>query len=886
MYPIKQLMIILITFISFYASSVTALTAPTPIQLNQSGSGYLSAPKSVDLLDGRVMYIWSNFSNTTDSNLALLQGRIYNANGTAAGNQFQFDMWPIDGSDYDVDNLNVATLPNGNVLIGYVRNGGTSGNATEEPVFSIVNPNVTPNAAGFYVKKNIEVQDIDTTTDESGPVITVLDDGRFVMTWMLNGLSSGISEQSLKNRIFNIDGTPVGASFEVGTWDVSGNDNYDVPNFTTKKLSNGNVVIGYAVSSSSAAGSHIRPVFQIFNPNTGSAVAINRSIEQTVTSTNDGPPVIQPLKDGRFMAVWGITAESSGYPLKGRIFNANGSPSTNQFDVTAIEVDGNNGWKTDNFVMTELTNGRVVVGFVRDNGGSNLQPSPKILIFDPSLSPSDPGFKSARIPMDDSGSDASPPIVVAHKDNPYFTVAWHDGNTGSSNDVVVRIYKSDGTPLTNAPVLLQNTLTISNNSNSQLDETDNYDWGQIQLTALTTGDVTLSWSGDGPGPSSPYAVKLLTADNDGDGLFDVDDADDDNDGLLDTEEASIGTDSKNADSDGDGKNDFVEVNANGGSVASPNNSDKDALIDALDSFIIDSDGDGVVDELDSVNNADNDEDGDTFSNALETNPAVNSDPLNPNSVPSDEDTDGVIDIFDQCLGTPAGLAVDENGCPDLAAAPTVIDPSNGLSVSGTAQAGSTVNVKDASGALLCTTVADASGNYTCAPLSPVPANGSVLSVTANNSAGPSAATTVTVDSVAPDAPILLVSNAGELSGTAEAGSTVTIRDADGAIVATTTAGSDGSYSFAPNPIADGETGSVTATDAAGNESVATPIGAVDATAPDAPVVDVVNANEVTGSAEPNSTVTIKDAAGNVIATTTAGPDGSFSITPNPLADGE
>ena len=252
-----------------------------------------------------------------------------------------------------------------------------------------------------------------------------------------------------------------------------------------------------------------------------------------------------------------------------------------------------------------------------------------------------------------------------------------------------------------------------------------------------------------------------------------------------------------------------------------------------------------------------------------------------NAVNTDSDSDGVNNFFDTCPGTPSGLVVNASGCPAVASAPTV-NPTSGNQVSGTAQAGSTVEVKNASGTLLCTTVADSSGNYNCTPLSPVPSNGAVLSVTADNSAGPSAAATATVDSAAPNAPIILVSNAAELSGTAEANSTVTIKDASGAVVATTTAGPDGSYSFTPNPLADGQTGSVTAKDAAGNESPATAIGSVDSTAPAAPLLNPSTGVEVTGTAEVASTVTITDAGGVVLCTTVAGATGNFSCVLSPV----
>ena len=80
---------------------------------------------------------------------------------------------------------------------------------------------------------------------------------------------------------------------------------------------------------------------------------------------------------------------------------------------------------------------------------------------------------------------------------------------------------------------------------------------------------------------------------------------------------------------------------------------------------------------------------------------------------------------------------------------------------------------------------------------------------------------------------LSVSNAGELSGTAEAGATITLYDAAGDVVATTVAdGSTGAWDFSPNPLGEGLTGTLTATDDAGNEGAETAIAAVDATAPD------------------------------------------------------
>uniref|UniRef100_UPI0024692B29 Ig-like domain-containing protein n=1 Tax=Chromohalobacter sp. 48-RD10 TaxID=2994063 RepID=UPI0024692B29 len=80
--------------------------------------------------------------------------------------------------------------------------------------------------------------------------------------------------------------------------------------------------------------------------------------------------------------------------------------------------------------------------------------------------------------------------------------------------------------------------------------------------------------------------------------------------------------------------------------------------------------------------------------------------------------------------------------------------------------------------------------------------------------------TATLDTVAPDAPTIDPTNGTELTGTAEAGSTVTIdTNGDGEVDETATADGDGNWSVTPEPVlADDTQVSATATDAAGNKS--------------------------------------------------------------------
>ncbi|MDM3886828.1 Ig-like domain-containing protein, partial [Pseudomonas sp. BCRC 81390] len=106
------------------------------------------------------------------------------------------------------------------------------------------------------------------------------------------------------------------------------------------------------------------------------------------------------------------------------------------------------------------------------------------------------------------------------------------------------------------------------------------------------------------------------------------------------------------------------------------------------------------------------------------------------------------------------------------------------------------------------------------------------------------------------------SNGSEISGTAEAGSTVILTDGNGNPIGQTTADGNGNWSFTPaTPLPDGTVVNAEARDPAGNTG---PQGSttVDAVAPGTPTINLSNGSSLSGTAEPNSTVTLTDGSGN------------------------
>ncbi|MHC8407041.1 BapA/Bap/LapF family large adhesin [Pseudomonas sp. TMB3-21] len=214
--------------------------------------------------------------------------------------------------------------------------------------------------------------------------------------------------------------------------------------------------------------------------------------------------------------------------------------------------------------------------------------------------------------------------------------------------------------------------------------------------------------------------------------------------------------------------------------------------------------------------------------------------------------------------------------------------SNGVTLTGTGQAGSTVSVSAPDGTALGTAVVASDGSFTV-NLSPAQLDGQVLSVTQTDaSALPSPATSVTApDITAPPAPTgLVIDPAGStLTGTTQPGNTIQVLDVDGNVLGGATADGNGAFTVTLNTAqSNGEALQVVASDGA-NSSLPASVVAPDSTPP-APVSNLVidpTGTQVSGTAEPGTTVTVSIAGGSVLGSAVAGADGSFVVTLDPAA---
>lgn len=230
---------------------------------------------------------------------------------------------------------------------------------------------------------------------------------------------------------------------------------------------------------------------------------------------------------------------------------------------------------------------------------------------------------------------------------------------------------------------------------------------------------------------------------------------------------------------------------------------------------------------------------------------------------------------------------------------------DGKTVSGEAEAGSTITIKDPSGNIVGEGKTDSDGKFSIDLTAPQ-LSGEQLTVTATDDAG-NTGPSATIDAPnipLPDTPVITAAiddaapltgtlsnnqftndNTPTLEGTGSAGAVIHIY-ANGQEIGSTTVDTSGSWRFAiSSALADGENRfTAIATNVKGESSESASFTlTIDTLSPDAATIDNVadDGTTVSGTAEAGSTVSIYDPAGNYLGSAITGENNHFSITLNP-----
>jgi len=231
------------------------------------------------------------------------------------------------------------------------------------------------------------------------------------------------------------------------------------------------------------------------------------------------------------------------------------------------------------------------------------------------------------------------------------------------------------------------------------------------------------------------------------------------------------------------------------------------------------------------------------------------------------------------VSDPTAVLVDTTA-PEL----TVVSPSTGETLSGTAEAGATITLTYPDGSTQ-QTIADGNGEWMITPAVTLNHGDTITAVATDavgNTSDPQQA--ITIDQEAPSLTVVSPSRGDAIVGTAEAAARVALIYPDQS-TQQTTADSNGDWSVEPSAtLSDGDTVAVSARDAAGNTSPELTVS-IDRRAPELSVA-ATDGTTVSGTSEVDAAITITytdvDLATQTVHTT-VGEGGTWTATLDPVA---
>jgi len=383
--------------------------------VNSTTAGAQSNPSITTLADGRFLMTWSS-DDAGDGSGACIRGRIYNATGTAAGNDFivnttttnrQTDSsvtvltdgrfvvtWqsedPGDGSSHCIRG---RIYKADGVAVGndFIVNTTTTGYQADPAVIELPDgrfvvvweSDEAGDGSGYCVRGRLYGADgnpagddfvVDTSPhlDQYDPNVTTLSDGRFVVTWTSEDGGDGAGVTCIRGRIYGSDGVAAGSDFVVNS--SSADDQYGRE---IAALADGRFIVTWA---SYDPGDGSGPCVRVRIYEADGSPAGNDFILNSTAANTQYAPSVTPLADGRFVAVWQSldSGDGSGFCIRARLYNIDGSPAGDDFIVNTTTT--NNQVVPD---VTALPDGRFVVTWYSNDPGDGSGSCIRAQMFDP-----------------------------------------------------------------------------------------------------------------------------------------------------------------------------------------------------------------------------------------------------------------------------------------------------------------------------------------------------------------------------------------------------------------------------------------------------------------------------------------------------------------------
>jgi Ca2+-binding RTX toxin-like protein len=419
--------------------------------VNTTATNGQDCPSVAARTDGRFVVTWSS-ADTGDGSGPCIRGRVYNANGAPAGNDFIVN---ATAPNYQFE-PSVTVLTDGRFVVTWESGdpGDGSGGCVRGRIY---NADGAPAGGDFIVNST-------TTNGQADASVTALADGRFVVTWRSGDPGDG-SASCIRGRIFKVNGDPAGNDFIVNS---TGTGNQYDPSVTT--LADGRFVVTWESDDPvDGSGSCLRG--RIFNAN--GAPAGNDFIVNTTAEGDAKDAAVTALAGGGFVVTWEghDSGDGSGDCIRGRVYDANGAAAGNDFIVNSTA-------SFDQHVpsVTALADGRFVVTWESEDAGDGSAGCIRARLY----SADGVAIGSDFIVNTTATSNQYRPSVTALPDG-RFVVSWESGDTGDGSGACIRAQVLD-------PTVFIGTADGDTWQGGSLGDTINGDAGDDTLSGLGGDD--------------------------------------------------------------------------------------------------------------------------------------------------------------------------------------------------------------------------------------------------------------------------------------------------------------------------------------------------------------------------------------------------------------
>ncbi|HEV2867445.1 MAG TPA: hypothetical protein VGX37_13120, partial [Allosphingosinicella sp.] len=279
------------------------------------------------LSSGKFVVTWTDLQVVDNGVISDIRGRLFNADGTPAGNEFVVNTAPSKSGGSDV----VALSGGGFVVTwadGSQQGGDANGQAIHGQVFS---------AAGARVGAEF-VANTTTAGSQVAPTIGALASGGFVISWGDSSQTGGdTSLSAIRLQMFSALGAKVGTEKLVNTVTDQAQT---LPSITTLKSGGFAVFWTDASKLADTSGTGIKgQLYDSAGAKVGGEFLVN-----TVTDGDQRRARASGLPDGGFIVTWeSSTASASGVDIKAQIFDATGKKVGTEFFVESSTIGNQSG---------------------------------------------------------------------------------------------------------------------------------------------------------------------------------------------------------------------------------------------------------------------------------------------------------------------------------------------------------------------------------------------------------------------------------------------------------------------------------------------------------------------------------------------------------------